>query len=65
MKSIENQTHHFVIILLHFTTLYVFVVAYVYCIYMVEILYGGVLLHISFQSNVGRLILATMGIFTP
>lgn len=62
---LRNKIHRFLIILLHFTIVCAFVVAYLYYICVVEILYDGVLLHISSQSNIGSSIWPTMGIFMP
>ena len=45
----NTQNLHFLIMLLPFTIIYVTEVIYIYCICMVEILYNGMLPHISSQ----------------
>lgn len=55
-----TQTHHFLIVLLYFTTLYTLEVIYVDCIYRVQTLCDAALPRPIFSGCVGHFMLVTI-----
>lgn len=52
ITKIRLKPHLFLIILLHFTIICGLEVIYVYSVWMVELLWGGVLVHVLFQVHI-------------
>lgn len=68
--TIKEKTKTSPLILLHFPVIYVLEVIYIYCIWMVELLWNGVLLPIWSQvhvqrSRISNLRSATVEVLTP